>query len=121
MEFVGIILEIILGCCLMVCFVICIIKFEQYLEEKQGIKNRIVPISYDIAIYKTVNGDKYYLNNDGDYYTSLTNVRKYSFKSILERKTFLSESIECLKKEYGEDISIAQTTKYIWLGKCKKL
>ena len=89
-------------------------------EKKDGIEGRWVTIGYTFYIYTIYKNEKYYLNKDGNFYTSTTNVKLYLFNC----KQDMEKYINLHEKEFHEkypNIKIQKCKRMEYIGKCKKI
>lgn len=108
---------------------ICIISIMYYeyktdlrrtTEEFDGIEDRYVVTGFYFLIYIEHENEKYYLNKDGNFYTSEVNAEEYFFKSKEEQIEYIKLHKNEIKEKYpGAKIDTYKITKYI--GRCKKL
>lgn len=130
------ILNIFLGTCLLLLVLVLAVIFvaiilpdiiENYIngkreqkEKKYGIKRRWITIGYAFYIYTIYKNEKYYLNNDGNFYTSTTNIKMYLF----DNEEDMEKYIDLHEKEFHEkytNIKIQKCKQKKYIGKCKKL
>lgn len=89
-------------------------------EKKDGIEGRWVTIGYGFYIYTIYKNEKYYLNNDGNFYTSTKNIKVYLFNYEQDMEKY----INLHEKEFHEkypNIKIQKCKRREYIGKCKKL
>lgn len=89
-------------------------------EKKDGIEGRWVTTGYAFYIYTIYKNEKYYLNKDGSFYTSTTNIKLYLFNYEQD----MEEYINLHEKEFHEkypNIKIQKCKQREYIGKCKKL
>lgn len=89
-------------------------------EKKDGIEGRWVTIGYAFCIYTIYKNEKYYLNKDGNFYTSTTNIKVYLFNYEQDMEKY----INLHEKEFHEkypNIKIQKYKRREYIGKCKKL
>lgn len=89
-------------------------------EKKDGIEGRWVTTGYTFYIYTIYKNEKYYLNTDGKFYTSTTNIKLYLFNC----KKDMEKYINLHEKEFYEkypNIKIQKCKQMKYIGKCKKL
>lgn len=89
-------------------------------KNENEIKYRHAIDSYNFNIYKVVNNKNFYLNRDGNFYTTTTNAVRYSFNTKEELNEYIVNNFTCLIEKYG-DIKIRRYVTYICLGYCEKL
>ena len=80
-----------------------------------------VPIGYCFSIYKEVDGGKYYLHNDMNFYSDGSYAYGRQFPTEEERNDYIKQYDEKMKLKHGKDIKynyykIMRCTDY-----CKKL
>lgn len=89
-------------------------------EKKDGIEGRSVTTGYAFYIYTIYKNEKYYLNKDGNFYTSITNIKIYLF----DNEEDMEKYIDLHEKEFYEkytNIKIQKCEQRKYIGKCKKL
>ena len=89
-------------------------------EKKDGIEGRWVTTGYAFYIYSIYKNEKYYLNKDGNFYTSTTNIKLYLFNYEQDMEKY----INLHEKEFHEkypNIKIQKCKRRKYIGKCKKL
>lgn len=89
-------------------------------EKENGIERRWVTIGYAFYIYTIYKNEKYYLNKDGKFYTSTTNIKMYLF----DNEEDMEKYIDLHEKEFHEkytNIKIQKCKRREYIGKCKKL
>lgn len=89
-------------------------------EKKNGIEARWVTVGYAFYIYIIYKNEKYYLNKDGKFYTSTTNIKMYLF----DNEEDMEKYIDLHEKEFHEkytNIKIQKCKQRKYIGKCKKL
>lgn len=89
-------------------------------EKKDGIKGRWVTVGYGFYIYTIYKNEKYYLNKDGNFYTSTINIKIYLF----DNEEDMEKYIDLHEKEFHEKYTNIKIQKYEqrkYIGKCKKL
>lgn len=89
-------------------------------EKKDGIEGRWVTTRYAFYIYTIYKNEKYYLNKDGNFYTSTTNIKEYLFNYEQDMEKY----INLHEKEFHEkypNIKIQKYKQMEYIGKCKKL
>lgn len=89
-------------------------------EKKDGIEGIWVTIGYGFYIYTIYKNEKYYLNKDGNFYTSTENIKEYLFDNGQDMEKY----IDLHEKEFHEKYSNIKIQKYKrtkYIGKCKKL
>lgn len=89
-------------------------------EKKDGIETRWVTTGYAFYIYTIYKNEKYYLNKDGNFYTSTTNIKLYLFNYEQDMEKY----INLHEKEFHEkypNIKIQKCKRREYIGKCKKL
>ena len=79
-------------------------------EKKDGIEGRWVTIGYVFYIYTIYKNEKYYLNKDGNFYTSTENIKAYLF----DNEEDMEKYIDLHEKEFHEKYS------NIKIQKCKQ-
>ena len=95
--------------------------YRKWKLKKQGIEQRRVYDSYSFMFYKQREGTKYYLNIDGNWYSSTVGAVIGRFHSEEERNSYIEYHLDEFKERYGEDIQIERVRNYFEIGECKKL
>lgn len=95
-------------------------KKDKEMSEK-GLSRYDVIVKYMIVIYKVVNGEKYYLWDDNNFYTDSSYPKVKEFTSKYQLNEYIRQFDSRLREKYGSDIKysfryITRTTDY-----CKKL
>ena len=89
-------------------------------EWEDGIERRWVTTGYAFYVYTIYKNEKYYLNKDGNFYTSTTNIKVYLFNHEQDMEKY----INLHEKEFHEkypNIKIQKYKRREYIGKCKKL
>ena len=73
---------------------------EEY--KKQGIEKRWAEMECGFYICKTNNDDTFYLNKNGCFYNTTTNVREHNFDTQDELNKYLEDNADDIKAKYGE-------------------
>ena len=89
-------------------------------EKKDGIEGRWVTIGYCFYIYTIYKNEKYYLNKDGNFYTSTTNIKTYLFNNEQDMGKYIYLHEKELHEKYV-NIKIQKCKRRKYIGKCKKL
>lgn len=94
-------------------------KVKKYKE--QGIEEHWAICGHGFYIEKTHNNETFYLNQDGCFYNTTTNIKEFNFDTRDEMSTYIEDNKEIMKSKYGEDANFKIYTKRIYLGYCKQL
>lgn len=89
-------------------------------EKKDGIEGRWVTIGYGFYIYTICKNEKYYLNKDGNFYTSTENIKAYLFKNEQDMEKYIVLHEKEFHEKYA-NIKIQKCERRKYIGKCKKL
>ena len=91
---------------------------EEY--KKQGIEKRWAEMGCGFYICKTNNDGTFYLNKNGCFYNTTTNVREHNFDTEDELNKYLEDNADDIKAKYGE-VEFKKYRKRIYLGYCKQI
>jgi len=94
-------------------------KSKEY--EAQGIEQRWAIMGCGFYIEKIHNDESFYLNQDGCFYNTTTNMKEFNFDTMDERSKYIEDNKEAMKSTYGEDVIFKIYTKRVYLGYCKQL
>lgn len=89
-------------------------------EKKDGIEGRYVTIGYGFYIYIVHKNEKYYLNKDGNFYTSRINIKEYLFNNKQDMEKYIDLHEKELNEKYS-NIKIQRCKQSMYIGKCKKI
>ena len=89
-------------------------------EKKDGIEGRWVTTGYAFYIYSIYKNEKYYLNKDGNFYTSTTNIKLYLFNYEQDMEKYINLHEKEFHEKYPK-IKIQKCKRRKYIGKCKKL
>ena len=93
-------------------------KEEEYKE--QGIEKRWAIMGRGFYIFKNNGDEVFYLNKDGNFYNTTTNIQEYNFDNEEELNKYIEDDIEELKEKYG-DVQLKKYVKHVYLGYCKQI
>ena len=93
-------------------------KEEDY--RKQGVEKRWAVMGYGFYIFKVKDSDVFYLNKDGNFYSTTVNIQEHNFDTEKELNKYLEDNIENFKEKYG-DIKFRRYKRNIYLGYCKQI
>ena len=93
-------------------------KEEEY--KKQGIEKRWAIMGCGFYIFKNNENEEFYLNKDGNFYNTTTNIQEHNFDTEEELNKYIEDNIEKLKEKYG-DIQLKKYVKHVYLGYCKQI
>lgn len=91
---------------------------EEY--KKQGIEKRWADMGCGFYIFKVKDSDVFYLNKDGNFYSTIVNIQEHNFDTEKELNKYIEDNIENFKEKYG-DIKFKRYKRNIYLGYCKQI
>lgn len=91
---------------------------EEY--KKQGIEKRWAEMGCGFYICKVHNDEVFYLNQNGEFYNTTTNVKAYNFDTDEELDNYIEDNRENIKSSYGE-VMFKKYRRRVYLGYCKQI
>lgn len=91
-------------------------------KDKAEKKDELVRIILSYRFFVTIHqdGETYYLNSDGNFYTTMVNTPIWAFETEEKRDQYIDDHLVEFREKYGENIEIKKCIESLFIN-CKKL